>query len=102
MSWRRDHTTMTTPGILFGFLISSMVGLIFHFIRGGSFTRLLLHVFTSWIAFFVGHFVGEWTNWQFLRYGTLNLFPALLATIVGLIATTILGGPEKQKSRKRR
>ena len=93
---------MTTPGIVFGVVISSIFGLVFHFLRGGSFTRLLVHIVTSWIAFFVGHFVGEWTNWHFLRYGTLNLFPALLATLVGLIATTILAGPEKPKGRKRR
>jgi hypothetical protein len=93
---------MTTPGILFGFLISSILGLSFHFLRGGSFSRLLLHVFSAWIAFFVGHFVGEWTNWHLWRYGTLNFFPAILATIVGLIATNILAGPEKPKQRKQR
>jgi hypothetical protein len=46
--------------------------------------------------------VGEWTNWHLWRYGTLNFFPAVLATVVGLIATTILAGPEKPKRRKRR
>jgi hypothetical protein len=85
---------MTTPSLFIGWLIASMIGLSFHFIRGGKFSRLLLHLATAWIAFFTGHYVGEWINWHLWRYGTINLFPALLATLVGLIATSILAGPD--------
>ena len=91
---------MTTPSLLFGALIALICGLIFHIFRGGSFSRLLLHVFTAEISFFVGHFVGQWINWHLWRFGALNLFPALLATTVGLVATAILSGPEKLATKK--
>ena len=93
---------MTTPNILLGSLIAMIIGLVFHLIRGGSFSRLLIHMVTAVIAFFLGHFVGEWINWHLWRFGTLNLFPALLAVFVGLFATTILAGPEKPVRSKRR
>jgi uncharacterized membrane protein YccC len=92
---------MTTPGLFIGWLIASLVGFAFHFIRGGKFSRLLFNLATAWISFFIGHFVGQWINWHLWRYGTLNLFPALLATLVGLIATSILAGPEKSKSKRK-
>lgn len=93
---------MTTPNLLLGSLIALIIGLVFHIIRGGSFSRLLIHMVTAVIAFFLGHFVGEWINWHLWRYGTLNLFPALLAVLVGLFATTILAGPEKSVRSKRK
>jgi hypothetical protein len=86
---------MTTPNIFFGILIALIIGLSFHFILGGSFSRLLMHVLTAIVAFFLGHYVGEWIDWHLWRYGTINFFPAILATIVALIATKILAGPEK-------
>ncbi len=92
---------MTTPNLFFGAMIALIIGLSFHFIRGGSFNRLLVHVFTSIIAFFLGHYVGEWTDWHLWRYGALNFFPAILATLVGLIAVTVLSGPEKPARKKR-
>jgi uncharacterized membrane protein YjjP (DUF1212 family) len=92
---------MTTPNLFLGALIALIIGLAFHFLRGGSFNRLLIHIVTAIIAFFLGHFVGEWIHWNLWRYGTINFFPALLATLVGLIAMAILAGPEKPAAKKR-
>ncbi|OGO18859.1 MAG: hypothetical protein A2Z14_07470 [Chloroflexi bacterium RBG_16_48_8] len=91
---------MTTPNLFLGVLIALIVGLVFHFIRGGSFNRFLMHILTAVIAFFLGHYVGEWIHWHLWRYGTINIFPALLAMLIGLIATTILAGPEKLARKK--
>jgi uncharacterized membrane protein YccC len=92
---------MTTPNLFLGALIALIIGLVFHFLRGGSFNRLLIHGITAIIAFFLGHFVGEWIHWHLWRYGTINFFPAILATLIGLIATAILAGPEKPAHKKR-
>jgi MFS family permease len=92
---------MTTPNLFLGALIALIIGLIFHVLRGGSFNRLLIHGITAIIAFFLGHFVGEWIQWHLWRYGTINFFPAILATLIGLIATAILAGPEKPAHKKR-
>ncbi len=86
---------MTAPAALYGFIIASICGFAFHLIRGGGFGRLLLYLATAWLSFFTGHFVGEWLNWRLARFGSLNLFPAVLAAILGMILASILAGPEK-------
>lgn len=93
---------MTTPSFFFGLLLASACALLFHFIRGGSISRMLLFVATSWVAFFLGSALGNWLDWQFGRYGSLNLFPAFLAAFVGLITASILAGPEKPRPSKKK
>jgi uncharacterized membrane protein YfcA len=93
---------MTLPGVLLGIVISSLAGLVYHLIRGGSFRRLLLYVITSWIAFFAGHFLGALIGWTTLRVGSLNLLPALLSSVLVLILADIMAGPRGRPARKTR
>jgi uncharacterized membrane protein YccC len=93
---------MTIPSLLLGLLLASASGFLFHLIRGGRIPRLLLYLITAWGAFFIGHFISELLDWRFLRVGTLNLFPALLATFIGLLAASVLSGPESARRRKRK
>jgi|Deesub1362A_J573_1020465.scaffolds.fasta_scaffold05372_4 hypothetical protein len=88
---------MTAPAALYGLIIASICGFAFHFIRGGGLSRLLLYLATAWLSFFTGHFVGEWLNWRLARFGPLNLFPAVLAAIIGMLLASFLAGPEKGK-----
>jgi uncharacterized membrane protein YccC len=92
---------MTIPSLFFSWLIASAMGLAFHLLRGGSFPRLVLFLVTAWLAFFAGHLVGNWLNWHLWRYGPLNLFPAVLATVIGLLAASILAGSEGPVRKKR-
>lgn len=92
---------MTVPSLLLGFLLASACGFVFHLIRGGRTPRLILFLITSWVAFFIGHILSEMLNWRFMRVGTLNVFPALLSTIIGLIAASVLAGPETPRRRRR-
>jgi flagellar motor component MotA len=86
---------LTAPTAFISLLIATACGLLFHLLRGGGLSRLGLYVATSWISFFLGHFVAEWLDWRLWRWGALNLFAALLATLLGLIASSILAGPER-------
>jgi hypothetical protein len=86
---------VTIQSVLLGLLIASILGLLFHLIRGGGFGRLALYVATAWVSFFTGHVVGNWLDWRALRVGPLNLLPALLATVLGLIAASFLAGRER-------
>jgi uncharacterized membrane protein YccC len=90
---------VTVPGIYFSLLIASGLGLLFHLIRGGSLGRLLLYLAAAWIAFIAGHFVAEWLDWHFIRVGSINLFAALLAAVIGLLAAALLAGPERSRRR---
>ena len=85
---------MTTQSAFLGLLIATLCGLLFHLIRGGGLSRLGLYVVTAWVAFFTGHLVGNWLRWTALRVGPLNLLPALVATVLGLIAANVLAGGE--------
>lgn len=93
---------MTVPGIYFSLLISAGLGLVFHLIRGGSLSRLLLYLAAAWIAFMAGHFVAEWLDWNFIRVGSINLFAAVLAAVIGLLAAGLLAGPERSRGRRSR
>lgn len=93
---------MTIPSLLLGLVIASACGFLFHLIRGGRLSRLLLYFITAIGAFFIGHFISELLDWRLMRVGTLNLFPALLATIIGLISASVLAGPESSHQRKRK
>lgn len=96
---------MTLPGVTLGLLVSSGLSLLFHLIRGGAIGRLLLYLIVGWFSFFLGHLVGEWIDLHLLRVGPLNMFPAVLAAIVGLFAASILAGPEsppRRRGRRRR
>ena len=70
---------MTLPAAIFGIIISTLYGALFHLIRGGNLWQLLLYIFLSWIGFWLGHFVAEWLGWDFLGIGPLHLG---IATIV--------------------
>jgi hypothetical protein len=93
---------MTLAGLIFGFLIASGLGLLYHLVRGGRLMRLFLYLATAWISFFSGHFVGEWFGLSIFRFGSLNLLTALLGTILGLFLANLLAPPERRYSRSRR
>jgi uncharacterized membrane protein YccC len=89
---------MNWPAVYLGFLVASLIGLVFHAVRGGSLARLLLYLITAWVAFFLGHTLAGWMGWDAGRVGGVNLLPAIVATIVGLLAATLLAGPGERRS----
>ncbi len=84
---------MSLPSAYLGFLIATLLGFAFHALRGGTLGRLLLYLVTAWIAFFLGHAVASLTGWETGRLGSLNLLPAVIATLIGLTAAALLIGP---------
>lgn len=92
---------MTLPGLYLGVLVSTGIALVFHLLRGGGLGRLMLYMLTGLLAFFLGHFIGEWLEWRFLRLGSINMFPAVFATLTGLLAASVLAGPEATARRRK-
>lgn len=93
---------MNGPALFLGTLIALLCGLLFHLFRGGSMARLLLFVATACVSFFTGQLVSTWFNWHVMRLGTLNLFPALLSTAIGLVIASVLVSPESSENRRGR
>ncbi|TFH34039.1 MAG: hypothetical protein E4G99_10300 [Anaerolineales bacterium] len=88
---------MTIHTIVLGFFIAMLMGAIAHLLRGGSLRRLGLYILTANLSFFSGHWLGELTHWQLVRVGALNLFPAILASFLGLLLTATLLRQEPTK-----
>ena len=92
---------MSGPTFYLALLISTLIGAAFHLLRGGTLSRLLLYVSTAWVAFFAGNWVSHLLHWELGRVGNLNLFPAILATLIGLVAASIFAGPSEKKPASR-
>ncbi len=75
---------MTLPSFLFGMLIATLLGAIFHFWRRGGLGRLLLYLLLSWIGFWAGHFFASRLGWTFDSLGPLHLGSAALGALVFL------------------
>ncbi len=75
---------MTLPSLFIGFLISSLLGALFHLWRGGGPGRLLLYLLLAWLGFWGGHSLGVHWNWAFFSLGPLYLGTAALGSIVAL------------------
>lgn len=94
------------PGVLLGFIVSSLIGSGFHLWRGGGAGRLLFFLTLSWSGFAIGHFGAEIILWNFLRVGSVNLGAGIITAIVFLLLGSWLARPQqsgsKNSSKKRR
>ena len=99
---RRDYPSVTIHGFILGLTIASACGFFFHILRGGNLKRLAIYLVSAWTGFFTGHLLSELINWQLLRLGSINLFPALLGTCLSLVLTTILVKPNYRTQKQPR
>ena len=77
---------MTLPAVLFGVIISSLYGALFHLWRGGSVGRLIFYLALAWAGFWIGQVIAAQMGWNFLSVGALNLGFATLLSGVFLIS----------------
>jgi hypothetical protein len=75
---------MNVPSILFGVVVSTLLGAAFHLLRGGGLGRLALYLILSWVGFWSGHILGAQTGWSFGTLGPLHLGNAVSAALVFL------------------
>lgn len=77
---------MTLPALLFGFLVSTLLGAVFHLWKGGGFGRLVLFLIFAWVGFWAGHLIGNSLGWTFISVGPLRMGMAILVTGLTLFA----------------
>lgn len=92
---------MNTHAVILGLIIATLCASIFHLLRGGRLRHLMLYLATAWISFFIGQLFSESIGWRLMRVGALNLFPALLATLLGLILAAVFLAPESRSARRK-
>ncbi len=73
---------MTIPSLLFGLVVASLYGALFHLVRGGRPARLFLFMALSWLGFTLGHIVGNWRGWILFPVGPLNFGAATIGSIL--------------------
>jgi hypothetical protein len=88
---------MTFPAIVFGIILSTMYGAVFHFWKGGSLSRLFLYIILAWLGFWIGNFVSDVLGWTFAATGPLNSGMATLGSAVFLFVGEWLSRVEISK-----
>lgn len=77
---------MSTPVLLLGLVVSTLLGAAFHLWRGGKAGRLLLYLILSWLGFWAGHLLAGSLGWTFDLLGQLHLGTAVAGSLVFLFA----------------
>jgi hypothetical protein len=75
---------MPLPTILLGVLISTLIGALYHLIRGGSWRRMLLFLVLAWAGFWLGDTLGWYLGWNFAAMGILNVGMGVVLCLVFL------------------
>ena len=76
---------MTIPSLIFGFLIASLYGALYHLIRGGRLGQLFLYLLLGWLGFALGHLTGIWQGLVLVPVGQLNLGMSTLGSLLFLL-----------------
>ena len=77
---------MTLPAFLFGLLISTLMGAVFHLWKNGGLGRLLLYLILAWVGFWAGHLLANRFSLTFGSVGPLHLGMGLLVGAASLFA----------------
>ncbi len=77
---------MTFPALLFGFLLATVYGALFHLWRGGGAGRLLMDMTLAWVGFWVGNYIATLIGIPLFKIGPLLLGPATLGSLILLFA----------------
>ena len=72
---------MTFPAFIFGFIIASIFGAVFHLWRDGGLGRLILYLVLSWVGFAAGHILAAGLGFKFFEVGPLHMGFGILGSI---------------------
>lgn len=73
---------MTIPALVFGFLVSTLMGAAFHIWKDGGLGRLLLYIILAWVGFWGGHYLATRIGLTFASIGPLRLGAGVLVAAV--------------------
>jgi hypothetical protein len=80
---------MPDPIFTFAFVISTLIGALFHLIIGGDARRLAFFLVASWIGFGMGQALGNSMDIQLLMIGQLRMFSASTGALFALFIAYI-------------
>lgn len=88
----------SASGVVLGLLLASVYGAAFHLIFGGPVKRIALYLFAAWLGFFIGQFVGDFLNIEFLKIGKIHLVSASVGAWIMLFVASWLFGQETARN----
>ncbi len=78
---------MPGPTLTFAFILSTLIGALFHLVFGGDVRRLAMFLLGAWVGFALGHLGGVFVDFNVLSVGALRTLPAVLGAVIMLIFT---------------
>lgn len=75
---------MNITSYIFGWLLASLFGALFHLWRNGGIGKLLLYLVLSWLGFFLGHLVLRHYGVKFMSVGDVQIAGGILGSILFL------------------
>ena len=93
---------MPIQTVVFGFLLASVYGALFHFWKGGKPWRLLAYLIFAWVGFWLGQLIGNAIGLVFIKVGSLNVgFASSMSLLVLFVGNwLVLGRLESNPERK--
>ncbi len=91
---------MNSATSIFGLVIATLIGALFHLWKDGGFWRLLLYIFTSIVGFFAGHWLAGGFNLNLLNVGGLRLLGAIAGSILTLFLINWLSQDSQTQVRR--
>ena len=85
--------------ILFGVLLSTFCGALYHLIRGGSSRKIIFYLVLAWAGFWLGDTLAWFMGWDFMPVGLLNagvgvIFSFILMGIGDLLSSMVVRAKE--------
>jgi len=77
---------MNVATYIFGWVMATLLGAVFHLWKDGGFWKLVIYIVLSWIGFFLGHFIAKSAGFNFMNVGSLYLGGGIIGSIIILFA----------------
>ncbi|MBE0671479.1 MAG: hypothetical protein IH588_12900 [Anaerolineales bacterium] len=88
---------MTLPVVLLGLAIALLIGFLFHVLRGGSGSRLLLYLGMSILGFALGQWGSMAFGWRLFMFGVLDIGMGVIGSVLSLAIGDWLSRIESKK-----
>lgn len=91
---------MNISSYLFGFILATLLGALFHLWRDGGIGRLVLYLILSWIGFLIGHWAAKSLGIAFMSVGPVNLAGGIFGSLAFLFLGHWIGQVEPDLAAK--
>lgn len=82
---------MNITSVLLGVVVSTLLGALLHFWRGGGLGKLIYYIILSWLGFWIGHMIGQMLGIQIFVIGTVYFGTGVVTALLFLAGGYWLG-----------